>query len=268
MNVQTVVRNRTRGAGRLRSPDLANLCDHAWKRCGLVAYRFSRQVRHDVGNQQTAVRMLDLLDQMPVVNPTDLPAEFVGPAAVRRARDAAWNIAAMTNQLVFLANAPNRAAYAPTTRVTIGDLFEQAVALHLPDGGPALSRILSPVASGHVVQMGDMLEAALATYNFQWLPTGGPDQAENLVDARLADHEVQLEMRTSQHKPMQHVCQCHNGQTSGKCCLDTPGDCQTVDLALCLSAHIITVHGGVIDLVEQPDGLRVRIRLPRTHRAG
>lgn len=256
-------------ANQVRPPSLHNQSFVQWERAGQIAFLFARHARHDMANVHCGLNLIDVVDAIQKQCPGEpLPEELQPERLQVKIRNDLKQLMSISNDLVLLSQSASRAAYRGARIEPLANVLSDAILTRLGTqtippglGGEELQSL-------QVIALGDMLEAALATFFFQWTPCCQPldhvlhATASGRIEQTqtVAECVFPLEKQTLNESAVERLQALDPWQPLPE--IDNELTASTTELALWLARNIVLIHGGTIGITRL-DGLRcLHVRLP------
>ena len=178
----------------LRPPSLDLLSPFAWQVHQNLAYMFARRVRHDLINVQSAFQMVEMVEELRQAGSNiPLPPGFEPQEVQKRIRIALRQVGNMTNDITFLSQITNPAAYRHSFTQSPQALLNTAILNRLGSEAPLPDAITDPnLENNLVLSMNGMLESAITAFYFQWTPGLHPHTAVQHFTAKLHSDRLVL----------------------------------------------------------------------------
>jgi hypothetical protein len=249
----------------LRKTSLENQDEGSWRRHGQLAYLFARHVRHDMMNIAGALTMLEAVQRAQEKMPSAKPPPDLEPAQVKiKMQRNIRHLISVGNDLVLLSQGACRAAYQPPHAFAVRELIDEAVGSRLKAGDARPTRLLEIPQSQRVLTLGDMLQAAVAAFYFQWTPWYHEHCGAAKAWFRGTEEEIELVFPADDTEIVGAFARRlrQDEETALAEVIEKALCIATAELALWMARFIVGIHGGRVHVdVDDPE-LAVHVRLP------
>lgn len=237
-----------RPSPRAHAPSLLNASTLEWETHSELDYILARHVSHDLINMQCKLQLVDTIERMLASGQiAERPPGF-GPEEVRQLiRATLSQVAAASHDAGLLTQATAKAAYRHVCRKSLGDLLNAILGDRGQVDSAVLERLLPPsIAELMVVELGDMLSAALGACAFQWAGGSGMPVAVPVIALDAALGMVRLTFPALQRDPVASFAErvaLLPTQVDHLAIANSLGT-TTTELALWQAGFILKIHGG------------------------
>lgn len=228
----------------IRPPRLANVPDAGWRTAQQVAFRFTRRVRHDIGN---ILGSMELMRMMETMGGDDDPELAQARAEIGWGENAdqegARRLFRMAEDLSWLSQAANPAAFDPARPRRLDQLAGSAIVNRLSDSDASADTCRGQTCRDiWVVELGEMLRVAFGVLAFDWSPADGREAGPAIPCCHRDGRNVEVRF-TGVSEPCRSGDRCLPLEARLRC-EEQANSRSARDMALCLARHIIAVHGG------------------------